>query len=166
MKVPKGGSMRYLCVCAALLGSCTSIPIDVEPIEEEQQAASTARIRVNLLLERPLTPAMRAELVASGDRAIVHEFRRIHAVTLMARPSELESIRNLPFVIGANPDARREVHGLPVEDFAHGTSAWFLDAINITDALRDVISLPDPFTGVLVEGIGTGREVPYDGTGV
>ena len=75
----------------------------------------------------------------------------IDAVTLKTRLSDVDTIRSLPYVAAANPDAERNggpVDTVAAEDFMDGLSTWDLDAINVTDSGFD------------------NRQVGYDGTGV
>jgi subtilisin family serine protease len=75
----------------------------------------------------------------------------IDAVTMQVRESKLATIRALPFVEAANPDAVRNggpVDTVSVTDFANGINTWDLDAVNVTDFGTTV------------------RQVAYDGTGV
>ena len=70
---------------------------------------------------------------------------------MRVKASDLAGIQALPYVAGANVDAKR-AYGPPrdavlAEDFADGLSTWDLDAINVTD-------------------LGAGRVATYDGAGV
>jgi subtilisin family serine protease len=61
---------------------------------------------------------------------------KINAVTLQADSSSLATIRLLPYVSSANPDAKRSTGPatpLAVDGFASGLNTWDLDAINVTD---------------------------------
>lgn len=105
-------------------------------------------IGINVLLDQDVNDAILAELGSHGRvRQILYE---IDAVTLQARASELDVIRQLPYVAAANPDAERQ--GAPVDtvsasNFLNGSSTWDLDAENVTD-------------------FGVGRTEVYDGSGV
>ncbi|WP_299029958.1 S8 family serine peptidase [uncultured Thermanaerothrix sp.] len=106
-------------------------------------------IGINVLLNTEVTPAVLADLGQYGKvRDVITE---IKAVTLQTRASRLETLRSLPYVAAANPDAERQgapVDTVLVEDFANGLSTWDLDAINVTDF-----------------GFNN-RQVGYDGDGV
>jgi len=112
-------------------------------------ASPTRMIGVNVLLNRPVNNALLADLAKYGKvRDVVPE---IKAVTLQARINGLATIRALPYVAAANPDAERDgspVDTVSVENFADGLSTWNLDAINVTDFGFD------------------SRQVAYDGSGV
>jgi len=106
-------------------------------------------VGVNVVLNTAVTDSILADLGTYGVvRDVIYEIR---SVTLRARISELDVIRDLPYVAAANPDAQR--NGAPIDivdvsNFTHGFSTWNLDAINVTDYGS------------------TDREVDYDGTGV
>ena len=75
----------------------------------------------------------------------------LNALTMRTSSALLPSIRKLPYVAAANPDAER--YGAPIDtvaatDFANGISTWNLDAIDVTNFGE------------------SGRQVPYDGSGV
>lgn len=107
-------------------------------------------IGINVELNAPVTDAILADLGNYGKvRDVVTE---IQAVTLQARESALETIRGLPYVAAANPDAERQgapVDTVAVEDFAEGMNTWDMDAVNATDFQANPV-----------------RQVPYDGEGV
>jgi subtilisin family serine protease len=112
-------------------------------------ASPKTMIGVNVVLNTDVTDTILADLGAHGKvRDVIYE---INAVTLQARAGELDTIRALPYVAAANPDA--EVKGAPVDtvaatNFMDGLSTWDQDAINVTDF-----------------GFAN-RQVDYDGTGV
>jgi subtilisin family serine protease len=105
-------------------------------------------IGINVVLNTEVTDEILAELGKFGKvRDVIHQ---INAVTLQAKASVLSSIKALPFVAGANPDAERyapPIDTVSVEDFSLGMNTWDLDAINVTD-------------------YSSGRTVGYDGDGV
>jgi subtilisin family serine protease len=111
-------------------------------------ASPKQMIGINVVLNTGITNAILTDLGKRGTvRDVVNE---INALTMQIRSGDLASIRSLPYVAAANPDAAR--NGAPVDtvaatDFMNGLSTWDLDAINVTD-------------------LGFGRTVGYDGTGV
>jgi subtilisin family serine protease len=111
--------------------------------------STQAMIGVNVVLNKNITDRILADLGKHG--AVLNVFYELQAVTLRARAGDLNTIRALPYVAAANPDAERTgapVDTVAVEDFANGLSTWNLDAINVTDFGFD------------------NRQVAYDGTGV
>jgi subtilisin family serine protease len=112
-------------------------------------ASGKSMIGVNILLNTEITDDILADLGGHGKvRDVVYE---IDAITMQVRSSELDLIRQLPYVAAANPDAERKgapVATVAVTDFMNGLSTWDQDAINVTDF-----------------GFNN-RQVTYDGTGV
>ncbi len=111
-------------------------------------ASGSRNIGVNVLLDGDPTPAELSQLAAFGT--VLEVMDKIDAVTLKTTQAQLASVRALPFVLAANPDAERK--GSPLDtvsatSFVNGRSTWDQDAV-------DVINL------------GQARTVPYDGTGV
>ncbi len=106
-------------------------------------------IGINVLLNADINDDILTALGQYGKiRDLIIE---IDAVTMQAKAGDLETIRALPFVAAANPDAERQgapVDTVLVDDFANGLSTWDLDAINVTDF-----------------GFNN-RQVAYDGSGV
>jgi subtilisin family serine protease len=106
------------------------------------------QIGINVLVKTSVTPSILADLANYGKVGdVVYE---INALTMKVAENRLATIRTLPYVAAANPDAART--GAPIDtvaatDFANGMSTWDLDAINVTD-----------FVG--------GRVAGYNGTGV
>lgn len=111
--------------------------------------AAGRQIGINVLLHTDVTDALVADLSQYGR--VGNRLISIDAVTMSIEPSQLETIRALPYVAAANPDAERQgapVDTVGVSDFAGGRSTWDNDAINVTQ-------------------FGTAvRQVPYDGSGV
>ena len=112
-------------------------------------ASATKMVGINILLNRPVSNAILADLATYGKvRDVVRELK---AVTIQARLSSLKAIRAEKYVKAANPDAKRvgrPVPSSPFEDNTGGLSTWDLDAINVT---------PSP---------GVGRSIDVDGSGV
>jgi subtilisin family serine protease len=112
-------------------------------------AAPKAMIGVNVVLNTEVTDAILTDLGTHGViRDVVCE---VQGVTLMAKASELDKIRALPYVSAANPDVKRTgapIDTVAVTNFTDGLGTWDLDAIDVTDYGFD------------------NRQVAYDGTGV
>lgn len=111
-------------------------------------APGSAMIGINVVLNTDVTDVILADLASHGN--IREVITQIDVVTLQARESELDSIRALPYVAAANPDAERlgaPVDTVSAEDFTNGLNTWDLDAVNVTD-------------------FGQGRTIGYDGSGV
>lgn len=112
-------------------------------------ASGTKTIGVNVLLNTDITDANLADLGKYGKvRDVLYE---IEAVTMQIQSSQLDVIRNLPYVAAASPDAVR--NGAPVDsvlvtNFTNGINTWDQDAINVTNFGT------------------TSRQVAYDGTDV
>ncbi len=104
---------------------------------------------VNVVLKTDLQDDILADLSKYGKvRDVIYE---INAVTMQVRAADLDTLRALPYIAAANPDAER--NGAPVDtvfvqDFSDGLSTWDLDSINVTDFGFD------------------NRQVGYDGEGV
>ena len=113
-------------------------------------------IGINVVLDRDVDAAILAELGSHGRvREILSE---IDALTMQVRANELDFIRQLPYVTGANPDAERQ--GAPVDtvsaqNFLNGSSVWDLDAENVTDLGVGRTEVNDGF-GVYVAVLDTG----------
>jgi subtilisin family serine protease len=107
-------------------------------------------IGVNVVLTQDVSDGLLADISRYGKvRDVIYE---IDALTLQAREADLDTIRALPYVAAANPDAVR--NGAPVDtveasDFLDGFSTWDQDAINVT-----------------VQPGSSARAVDQDGTGV
>jgi subtilisin family serine protease len=97
--------------------------------------ASLAKtIGVNVLLDQAPTPALLADLGRLGKVRDV--MVPIRALTMQASDADLERIRALPYVLQANPDAKRD--GAPIDsvaatDMTTGINTWDLDAVDVTD---------------------------------
>jgi subtilisin family serine protease len=132
-------------VCLSLLLVTILLTLSVPAMA----ASPKAMIGVNVVLNTEVTDTILTDLSRHGVvRDVIYEIR---GVTLMSRASELDTIRHLPYVSAANPDAERTgapIDTVSVTDFADGLSTWNLDAINVTNVGFD------------------NRQVAYDGTGV
>ena len=107
------------------------------------------QIGINVLLNTDITDPILASLGNYGRiNDVVYE---IHALTMKIPERNLVTIKALPFVTAANPDAERTgapIDTVSVSNFTGGVSTWDLDAINITDFGT------------------TDRQVAFDGAGV
>jgi len=86
------------------------------------------------VLVSDLSPANLAALAQHGT--VLSTLAEINALTMRAREGDLATIRALPFVIAATPDAERT--GAPIDtvslpNFLVGLNTWDLDAINVTN---------------------------------
>ena len=97
-------------------------------------ASATKMVGINVVLNRPVSNAILADLATYGKvRDVVRE---IKVVTLQARLSSLRAIRKEAYVAAASPDAKRvgkPVPSTPFDGNGAGLSTWDLDAINVTD---------------------------------
>ncbi len=112
-------------------------------------AAQDRMIGINVVLNRPITEAIVADLKKIGS--VGHKIYEIRAVMMVARESQLAVIRAKPYVAAADPDAERE--GKPIDtvgasSFTTAVNTWDQDAINVSN-----------FGSVA-------RQVAFDGTGV
>jgi hypothetical protein len=134
---------RWLCGLAVLgFAACdiTETPTSPDLAPTAQLArggggSAQAVIGINVVLDRPATDALIAELEAYGR--VSDRIDAIQAVMMQGRESDLLAIQALPFVVAANPDAERGA-GPPqspvaLDDFSTGLSTWNLDAVNVTD---------------------------------
>jgi subtilisin family serine protease len=121
-------------------------------------AKSTGRvIGVNVVLTGDIT-ADRINALETYGR-VRDRIYAIDALTMQAREADLDSIRSLPFVAAANPDAERSVGPENVSlagDFSGGKNAWNLDAVNVTDYGTDGRAIEQDGTGVYVAVLDTG----------
>jgi hypothetical protein len=154
------GSALVCLVAACDLAETPTAP-DLQLAPLYARASAQANVALNVLLEAPATVAMIAELEAFGR--VTDRIDAISAVMMRARADDLPSIRALPFVLAANPDAERgagpPVSPLPVTHFASGLSTWDQDAIGVTD-------FAPPFSGRTIEGAGAGVYVGVLDTGL
>jgi subtilisin family serine protease len=124
---------------------------------EAAGAASNRTIGVNVVLDTPLTPAIRADLGRYGK--VLDSIDAVNALTMRAKESALTDIRRRPHVAAAGPDAERT--GAPIDtieaaDFGGGISTWDLDAVNVTDFGAPARSVPYDGAGVYVAVLDTG----------
>jgi subtilisin family serine protease len=107
-------------------------------------------IGINVLLTSAPTTRMLNQLGTIGT--VLDVVPEIDAVTMRIMADDIDAVRNLSFVVSAEPDVERT--GAPVDlvaatDFTDGFSTWDQDAINVTTAPRT-----------------TTRAVSYTGEGV
>lgn len=103
-------------------------------LKSASAGAQNNSIGINVLLNTAVTDSILADLSKYGTvRDVIYE---IKVVTLQAPNSKLATIRQLPYVAAANPDAERKgspIDTLAATDFMNGLSTWDLDAVNITN---------------------------------
>lgn len=133
---------------------------DLDVSADFARNAQQARTGINVLLDRPATDAILAELGQHGT--VMRRLDAIGAVLLAAPRGSLPAIQALPFVAAANPDAERAagppLPPLPVNDFATGLSTWNLDAVDVTQpgfgrAIGASVDGAGVYVGVLDTGL-------------
>ena len=159
---------RWLCGLTLVgLAACdlaeTPTSPDLVTTAQLARSATQANIAINVLLDRPATEAVLAELGAYGT--VSDRIDAIRAVMMRAPAENLPAIQALPFVAAANPDAERgagpPLPPLPVSDLSSGLSTWNLDALGVTDFS------PAPFfSGRTVQGAGEGVYIGVLDTGL
>lgn len=121
-------------------------------------AASNGQIGINVILKSPITQSHLDALASYGK--VRDRIDAIRAVTLQARTSDLESIRALPFVSSATPDARRAIGPEPAvavpDNLTSGASTWDHDAINVTNTATQIRTVAQTGAGVYVAVLDTG----------
>src|SRR2546425_7641982 len=89
-----------------------------------------ATIGIKLLVKGPAAAAQVAELNRLGT--VYDQIPELNALLMRAKAGQLAAIQALPFVVAANPDARRKGapgDGVSVSDFVLGRNTWDLDEI-------------------------------------
>lgn len=133
-------TLRWFCGLTLLgLAACDAVETPTSPELASPQfargGATQANIQINVLLDRPATDAIVAELEAYGR--VSDRIDAIHAVMIRGRAEDVPAIQALPFVLAANPDAERgagpPLPPVALDDFTGGLSTWNLDAVNVTD---------------------------------
>ncbi len=125
----------------------------------EQAALPQGRrlIGINIVLNTsPSQPVLKSLGALGRVRDVIVPLK---AVTMQVEEANVPLIRSLPFVVAANPDAKR--NGVPVgagavTHFSEGVNTWNLDAINVTEPGTKVRALPYDGAGVYVAVIDTG----------
>lgn len=123
----------------------------------ESQGATQGTLRVNVLLNTAASPQVLSELGKYGQVRDV--LSAIDSVLMNVKAEQLNTIRALPFVDVASPDAERlaaPVDTVAVEDFAEGVSTWDNDAINVTEFGTTKRQVAFDGAGVYVAVIDTG----------
>ena len=143
---------RHIGVLAAAIALSLGVASAAPP------SKTTGRmIGVNVVLNQDINDAVLADISRFGKvRDTIYE---IDALTMQAREADLPTIRALPYVAAANPDAERS--GAPIdtvaaEDFMDGLSTWNLDAINATDFGFGIRTVEQDGSGVYVAVLDTG----------
>src|SRR5919109_1363707 len=132
------GTWKLVCLLGALIVSSAGL------------GAQNGRIRINVLLNRPVTNAILTDLGRFGP--ITDVIEDINAAVVNAPKSSLSAIQALSYVDTANPDAERK--GSPIDtvaasNFTGGINMWNLDAVDVTNLQP-----------------GADRVTPFDGRGV
>src|SRR6476646_915898 len=112
-------------------------------------SAQNRQIGINVVLKTDISNTILAALARHGT--VLATTPEIDALTMRIVESELTTVRALPYVAAAGPDAQRTgapTDGVAATDFSNGISTWNLDAINVTNFGS------------------TSRAVAYDGSGV
>lgn len=120
-------------------------------------ASDRSVVGINVVLRENVTDQLLTDLARFGKvRDVIPE---IKAVTMQTRAANLDAIRQLPYVLAANPDASRTgapIDTVLVDNFANGLSTWNLDAINVTDYGFNNRQVDFDGTGVYVAVLDTG----------
>lgn len=91
------------------------------------------QIGVNVLLNTEATDEILTELGSFGK--VKNQIFELNAVMVNTTYKGLAEIQALPYVLAANPDAKREgvpIDAVPIDTFDGGLSTWNLDVINVT----------------------------------
>lgn len=113
-------------------------------------------VGINVALNTPVTDSILKELGRFGKVLTVLE--DIDALTMKATAADLDDIRRLPFVEGANPDAERSSTPIVTSgdsSLSAGISTWNLDAVNVTD-FEEGRTVDQDGSGVYVAVLDTG----------
>ena len=150
MKKGSLSRLAMLIACAVFVGGGQALA-----------ASGNGTIGINVALKADATSSVLADLAKYGK--VKGVISSIDAVTMQAAESQLPTIRALPYVAAANPDAVRT--GAPVDtvaaaDFVNGLNTWDLDAINVTNRL------PGPTPDRVVAQDGNGVWVAVLDTGL
>jgi subtilisin family serine protease len=146
-----GGAMKEKYVYLFLIMIMLVVPASTVAAKTDQN-----NIGINVLLTT-ITDEILADL---GNYGKVNDvLYSIDAVTMRIKESELETIKGLPYVLAADPDAVRTgspIDTVAVEDFSAGLSTWNLDVINVTDFGYDNRQVEFDGNGVYVAVLDTG----------
>lgn len=124
----------------------------------QTNAAQDKLIGINVVFNGNITQDKLNTLASYGK--VRDRIDAIRAVTMQARASNLSSIRALPFVSAASPDAERNIGPIPAapvpDNLEAGLSTWGHDAINITDTATQSRVVAQTGAGVYVAVLDTG----------
>ena len=138
------------------------VALATSPVSAARDDVNGRRIGINVVLNAAPAAGVLEELARHGT--VLNVFTEIDAVHMRGTERDLEAIRALPFVEAAGPDAERNIPphvALAAESMAVGISTWDLDAINVTNYVKDV------FSGrTLTEATGAGVYVAVLDTGL
>lgn len=118
---------------------------------------NTGNIGINIVLNTAVTDDILKQLKPFGT--VLDIISEINAVRLLGKESVIPSIKNLPFVEYANPDAERDappLDAVEATDFGNGLSTWNLDVINVMEFGFDHRVVEQDGSGVIVIVIDTG----------
>jgi subtilisin family serine protease len=155
---------RWLCgltllgLAACDLAETPTSPDLVPSAQLAREGGSQANLSINVLLDRPATDAILAQLGTYGR--VSDRIDAIQAVMMRSRAEDLPAIQALPFVVAANPDAERGA-GPPLppvglDDFTGGFSTWNLDAVDVTAAPGPGQRIAEDGEGVYIGVLDTG----------
>src|SRR5262245_41143413 len=105
--------------------ACLAMTLSMEVAQARQT------IQANVQLNCAVTNDVLTDLGRLGQ--VLDTMPEINAVTLQIKNSDLPTVRALPYVAGASPDAGRRLSAGDGSDFSSGATLWNLDAINVTD---------------------------------
>jgi subtilisin family serine protease len=130
----------------------------VSSISTAAAATGNRSIGINVLLNRDISAAILADLGRYGT--VNDTLPDIDALTMRVRESALPTIKALPYVAAANPDAKRvgkPVPTSPFTDTAGGIATWDLDQVNVMEnGAPDSRTVTQDGTGVYVAVLDTG----------
>jgi subtilisin family serine protease len=130
----------------------------VSSISLAAAAQGSRNIGINVVLRQDISAAILADL---GRYGTVNEtYPQIDALTMKVRESNLSAIKALPYVVAANPDAKRvgkPVPSSPFTDTASGIATWDLDQIDVMqNGSPDTRTVAQTGAGVYVAVLDTG----------